>query len=270
MILVEPPVPVEMQPPIDSHSPAARTEILRVVRDRFPIRDAWPEVCVDVIRNITFAERCRFANDDGGMDFDLIFWAIQEVESTDPVQANKDYMEGDTDKPIDELDKANFSNGKSSVSGSKVEGTCVCAANFHPMLLNDEVHEQFIEEVESKTPHAHVEGSHEAAEMLPNQEDMDIYSHMEYCSAQLKKIEMGDSEGDDDINLPEMVCLRESIAEKIGSAKRSLIESLEMAEMEKRGKRIQFRVRNGGLCSLPNLLQDNMAMLKSWRKLLHI
>ncbi|KAE8790926.1 hypothetical protein D1007_34740 [Hordeum vulgare] len=78
MVPEAPLVPVEMQPPIDSHSPAARVEILRVVWERFLNRDAWPETCVEVIRNSTFTERCRFAGDgdDGGMDFDLIFWAI--------------------------------------------------------------------------------------------------------------------------------------------------------------------------------------------------
>ncbi|KAE8788597.1 hypothetical protein D1007_37349 [Hordeum vulgare] len=80
-------VPVELQPPIDSHSLAAREEILRVVRERFPNRAAWPEIYVEVIRNNTFAERCRFADNDGGMDFDLIIWAIQEAESIDPMQA---------------------------------------------------------------------------------------------------------------------------------------------------------------------------------------
>ncbi|KAE8779363.1 hypothetical protein D1007_47633 [Hordeum vulgare] len=86
-------------------------------------------------------------------------------------------MEGDADKSIDELDKENFSKGKSDGSGNKVEVTCVCAASFHPVMMNDEVHEQFIEEVEAKTPPAHVEGSIEYAEVLLNQEDMDIGSH---------------------------------------------------------------------------------------------
>ncbi|KAE8771940.1 hypothetical protein D1007_56117 [Hordeum vulgare] len=80
-------MPMEMRPQVDSRSPEAREEILRVVRERFPIRDAWPEICVEVIRNSTIAERCRFTGDDGGMDYDLIFWAIQEAESSDPLQA---------------------------------------------------------------------------------------------------------------------------------------------------------------------------------------
>ncbi|KAE8808239.1 hypothetical protein D1007_15379 [Hordeum vulgare] len=76
---------VEMRPQIDSRSPEAREEILRVVRERFPIREAWPEICIEVIRSSSFAERYRFAGDDGGMDYDIILWAIQEAELSDPV-----------------------------------------------------------------------------------------------------------------------------------------------------------------------------------------
>ncbi|KAE8769570.1 putative cinnamyl alcohol dehydrogenase 1 [Hordeum vulgare] len=79
--------PVQLQPQIYSHSPGARAEILREVHGRFPNRAAWPEICVVVIRNSTFVKRCRFADDDGGKDFDLVFLAIQEAEWADPMQA---------------------------------------------------------------------------------------------------------------------------------------------------------------------------------------
>ncbi|KAE8771076.1 hypothetical protein D1007_57029 [Hordeum vulgare] len=154
-------------------------------------------------------------------------------------------MEGGDDEPIDELDKAKFSNGEPSGSGSKVGGTCVSATKFHPMILSDEVHEQFIEEAEIKTPSPHVEDPPESAEVTI-QEDMDIFSHMEYCSAQLSKFEMGDSEGEEEINLPEMVCLPEKLATNIGSAKRSLIESLESAEGQKKMKEDLVHVKKWG------------------------
>ncbi|KAE8779362.1 hypothetical protein D1007_47632 [Hordeum vulgare] len=83
------PVPVEIQPQIDSHSSEARVEILRAVRERFPIRSVWSEICVEVIRNNTFAKRCRFAGNDGGMDYDLTLWAIQEADSSDPLQEGR-------------------------------------------------------------------------------------------------------------------------------------------------------------------------------------
>ncbi|KAE8766895.1 hypothetical protein D1007_61812 [Hordeum vulgare] len=78
-----------MRSQIDSRSPEAREEILRVLRERFPLREKWPEICVEVIRSNTFSERCRFAGDEGGMDYDIIFWAIQEAESSDPIQAER-------------------------------------------------------------------------------------------------------------------------------------------------------------------------------------
>ncbi|KAE8818777.1 hypothetical protein D1007_03375 [Hordeum vulgare] len=83
------PVPVEMRPQIDLRSPEAGEEILRVVRERFPLREKCPEICVKVIRSSTFTERCRFPDDEGGMDYDIIFWAIQEAESSDPIQAER-------------------------------------------------------------------------------------------------------------------------------------------------------------------------------------
>ncbi|KAE8816897.1 hypothetical protein D1007_05447 [Hordeum vulgare] len=145
-------------------------------------------------------------------------------------------MDDDADEPIDELDKAKFPHEKPSGSGSKGEGTCVSTTQFHPMMLSDEVHEQFIEETKIKTPSQHVRDFPETAEMLPLQDDMDICSHMEYCFAQLRRFEMVDSDGEDEVNLPEMECLPENLAATLGSAKRSLIESMEMAETEKKLK----------------------------------
>ncbi|KAE8818776.1 hypothetical protein D1007_03374 [Hordeum vulgare] len=143
-------------------------------------------------------------------------------------------MDGNADEPIDELDKANFSKGKSAGSGNKVEVACTCAVSFHPEMLMDGIHEQFLVEAESKTPVAQMEISEDDIEEL--NQDMDIGSHMDYCSAQLRKIEVVDSEGEDEIILPEMVCLPEHIATSFGSAKRSLLESLEMEKMDKRRK----------------------------------
>ncbi|KAE8769826.1 hypothetical protein D1007_58549 [Hordeum vulgare] len=97
------------------------------------------------------------------------------------------------------------------------------------------MHEQCIEEFGTKTPIAQEKSGSE--DMLSDKEELDIHSHMEYCSAQLKNFEMDVSEGEEEINLPEMMCLREDIATKIGSAKRSLFESLKDAEMSKSKKK---------------------------------
>lgn len=85
----QPPVPVTQLPEIDPASPEARAEMLRVVRERFPIRSTWPGVSLEIIQAATFEERARFVGDDVGMDYDLIFWAIQGAESEDPVRAAK-------------------------------------------------------------------------------------------------------------------------------------------------------------------------------------
>lgn len=74
---------------VDASSPEARVEMLRVVTERFPDRSEWGELLVQVIHTSSFSKRAPFAGDDGGMDYDLLFWAIQEAESPDPKIAAK-------------------------------------------------------------------------------------------------------------------------------------------------------------------------------------
>ncbi|KAE8768966.1 hypothetical protein D1007_59503 [Hordeum vulgare] len=75
--------PVMLLPRAVLHSPEAREEMLRIVRGRFPDRMRWPELMVEIIRTASFAERARFCGDEGGMDYELIYWAMREAESTD-------------------------------------------------------------------------------------------------------------------------------------------------------------------------------------------
>ncbi|KAM3390659.1 hypothetical protein ACQJBY_012332 [Aegilops geniculata] len=88
-MISQPPVPVSQLPVTERRTPEAHAEMIRVVRERFPNRDAWPATLIEVIQHATFEERARFAGDDGGMDYELIYWAIQEAESSDPRQAAK-------------------------------------------------------------------------------------------------------------------------------------------------------------------------------------
>ncbi|KAE8809463.1 hypothetical protein D1007_13881 [Hordeum vulgare] len=81
------PMSVSQRLVVELHSPEARAEMLRVVRGLFPDRSEWPELMVEIIRKATLKERNRFCGDDGGMDYEMIFWAIQEAEVADPVHA---------------------------------------------------------------------------------------------------------------------------------------------------------------------------------------
>uniref|UniRef100_A0A8I6Y4X1 CCHC-type domain-containing protein n=1 Tax=Hordeum vulgare subsp. vulgare TaxID=112509 RepID=A0A8I6Y4X1_HORVV len=101
-----------------------------------------------------------------------------EDKEDEEFDQDKEYMDGDADEPIDELDRANFSKDKKAGSGIKEE-ICTSAASFHPEMLMDEVHEQFLLEAECKTPTAQMEISEENIEDLNH--DMDIGSHMDYC-----------------------------------------------------------------------------------------
>ena len=62
-------------------------EMLRVVRERFPNRSRWPDIFLEILQSMIFEERARFVGGDGGMDYEFIFWAIQEAELTEPRQA---------------------------------------------------------------------------------------------------------------------------------------------------------------------------------------
>ncbi|XBJ21128.1 hypothetical protein VPH35_011831 [Triticum aestivum] len=63
--------------------------MLRVVRERFPNRSRWPDIFLEILQSMIFEERARFVGGDGGMDYEFIFWAIQEAESTEPRQAER-------------------------------------------------------------------------------------------------------------------------------------------------------------------------------------
>ncbi|KAE8818609.1 hypothetical protein D1007_03753 [Hordeum vulgare] len=83
------PTPMTLLPSAELRSAEARAEMLWVVRGKFPDRASWPEMMVEIIRTATFAERARFCGDDGGMDFELIYWAMREAEVSDPGVARK-------------------------------------------------------------------------------------------------------------------------------------------------------------------------------------
>ncbi|KAE8784145.1 hypothetical protein D1007_42317 [Hordeum vulgare] len=63
-----------------------------------------------------------------------------------------------------------------------------------------------------------------------------MYVHMEYCSEQLKNFDMVESDEEEGDTLPEMQCLREELIKGIGSTKRSLLDTLENVDSEKKGR----------------------------------
>ncbi|KAE8787382.1 hypothetical protein D1007_38700 [Hordeum vulgare] len=58
--------------------------------------------------------------------------------------------------------------------------------------------------------------------------------HMEYCSEQFKKIDMAEYNEEEGDTLPEMQCLPKELIRAIGSTKRSLLDSLDSVESEKK------------------------------------
>ncbi|KAE8810474.1 hypothetical protein D1007_12683 [Hordeum vulgare] len=83
------PTPMMLLPSAELRSAEARAEMLRVVRGKFPDRASWPGIMVEIIRMATSAERARFCGDDGGMNFELVYWAMREAEVSDPGVARK-------------------------------------------------------------------------------------------------------------------------------------------------------------------------------------
>ncbi|KAE8772819.1 40S ribosomal protein S5-1 [Hordeum vulgare] len=77
---------VAQLPVIEATSSEAREEILRVVCEHFPDRSKWPEICVQIIHEATYLESAHFIWNNGGMDHDMLFWAVEEAESLDPIQ----------------------------------------------------------------------------------------------------------------------------------------------------------------------------------------
>ncbi|KAE8813377.1 hypothetical protein D1007_09373 [Hordeum vulgare] len=57
--------------------------------------------------------------------------------------------------------------------------------------------------------------------------------HMEYCFEQLKNFDMCESDDEVMERLPNMQCLPDEMVKVIGSTKRSLLDSLEKADLEK-------------------------------------
>ncbi|KAE8768925.1 hypothetical protein D1007_59542 [Hordeum vulgare] len=121
------------------------------------------------------------------------------------------------------------------------ESLSASAAEFHPSILLNNMHDEFIHAISSGQNHVAPANDQESSpnandvvlSMLAN-EHMSV--HMEYCSEQVREFEMVDSDGDEEIVLPEMQCFPKDLACALGSAKRSLLDTLKKVECDKKMK----------------------------------
>lgn len=76
-------------------------------------------------------------NEDGGK------------EKLDEDLTDKDSMEDNKEEPFDGLDRANFTSTQKTNSGpsKQVQQVSVSTEEFHPVNMNDEVHDNFLEEI---------------------------------------------------------------------------------------------------------------------------
>uniref|UniRef100_A0A8I6YER6 DUF4283 domain-containing protein n=1 Tax=Hordeum vulgare subsp. vulgare TaxID=112509 RepID=A0A8I6YER6_HORVV len=157
----------------------------------------------------------------------------EELEKKDDGDDLED--EGD-EEAIDEIDKANFSSKHMETGSSRKSLMMVVSvADFHPHNLLDEVHEEFVEEIKDKNAEdiswdMVTDGEKEMEmemESPKNNMVMDMSAHLDYCSEQLQKIEMLESDEEEEGVLPEMQCLPKEMTTILGSTKRSLLDTLE-------------------------------------------
>ncbi|KAE8772617.1 hypothetical protein D1007_55385 [Hordeum vulgare] len=123
-----------------------------------------------------------------------------------------------------------------------VQGDVVSAAHFHPHILVDVMHEEFIEETKEKLPEegmAYLEtGMEKDPEVNTGSPTGDsvvpMSVHLDYCSEQLRKFDMMESDEDEEEMMPEMQCLTREVSIVLGSTKRSLLDTLEREAGQKK------------------------------------
>ncbi|KAF7111967.1 hypothetical protein CFC21_111916 [Triticum aestivum] len=105
---------------------------------------------------------------------------------------DKDNMYDDGDEAIDELDRANFPSKQADPSSSNrsVQRLSASAAEFHPVFMNDDAHDSFVEEIRNS---GHKERKREEDVAVINtpcsykmltedSSDIPMSVHLEYCS----------------------------------------------------------------------------------------
>uniref|UniRef100_A0A453D998 Uncharacterized protein n=2 Tax=Aegilops tauschii subsp. strangulata TaxID=200361 RepID=A0A453D998_AEGTS len=146
--------------------------------------------------------------------------------------SGKDGMEEDNDEEaIDELDKANFpTKTVPFASASKnLSQVTASAVEFHLLGMMNVVHEDFVEELRDKAPVKNVGDETEPASVFARSDPLS--AHLDFCSEQLSKFEMEESDVEEENVSTEMQCLPDELAMAMNSVKRSLLETLERADI---------------------------------------
>ena len=103
----------------------------------------------------------------------------------------------------------------------------------------DTIHEDFVEEIRSKTPEKNKEADNEKttpAKTFSSGRPDSLSAHMEYCSAQLSKFEMVETDEEEEELVDEMQCLHDDLALAMGSVKLSLLETMDIFELVQKKK----------------------------------
>nr|XP_045083358.1 uncharacterized protein LOC123493591 isoform X2 [Aegilops tauschii subsp. strangulata] len=103
----------------------------------------------------------------------------------------------------------------------------------------DTIHEDFVEEIRSKTPEKNKEADNEKttpAKPFPSERSDPMSAHLEYCSEQLSRFEMVETDEEEEDLVDEMQCLPEDLALAMGYVKRSLLETLDSVESVQKKK----------------------------------
>nr|XP_045089940.1 uncharacterized protein LOC109758532 isoform X2 [Aegilops tauschii subsp. strangulata] len=167
-------------------------------------------------------------------------------EKLDDDLTDNDNMEDHAGEPFDGLDRANFTpkENPSSKTNKQVQQISVSAEEFHSKIMIDEAHDNFLEEISKSgyRENKQVEdkpgfGTPCSYHLLPEDtEEIHISAHLEYYFEQLNKFDMEETDGEEEDMETKLQCLPEDLAMAIGSVKRSLIESMDNAESEKKKK----------------------------------
>ncbi|XP_037438485.1 uncharacterized protein LOC119306341 [Triticum dicoccoides] len=166
----------------------------------------------------------------------------KEEEDNNEDLSDKDKAhEEDMGEPIKELDKANFPSKNTLATSSSQTNPqrTASAVEFHPSNMLDTIHEDFVEEIRTKTPEKKKEADNEKstpAKTFPSERHDPLSAHMEYCYAQLSKFEMVETDEEEEELVEEMQCLPDDLALAMGSVKRSLLETLESVESVQKKK----------------------------------